>query len=108
MQSEKAIKGMPKRIKIPPPAALNLRRRISDCDHQYGYTDRTVRRIVLQSHSHLCKRSANDRPIASIVNSGFAEESFGSTLSTSVKRRSTSQHRDTMMSGKNREMGQAR
>ena len=39
------------------------------------------------SFFNLCKHRANDRPTTSIVNSGFAEK-VGSTLPSSVKRRS--------------------
>jgi hypothetical protein len=57
------------------------------------------------SFFNLCKRRANDRPIVSIVNIGFAEKS---RLNTVKPASNGGQHANTMMSGKNREIRKTR
>src|SRR5215475_14691547 len=72
MQSERTIRGMPKRITIPPGGRFeSTRPKISDCDHQYWYADRTFGRIAFQLRSHSCKCRAKDGFRVSIVNLGF-------------------------------------
>src|SRR5215831_12189093 len=102
MLSEKAIRGMPKRITIPPGGqSESTRPRLAIATIS---TPTALGRIALQFRSHSCKYRAKQRSGVSIVNPGFYGKVAAPHCQRDVRQRRRGQHVDSTMSAKNREM----
>src|SRR5215472_5766743 len=109
MQSEKTIRGMPKRITIPPGGQFEFTRpKLATATISIGMPTALLAVIALQFRSHSCKCRAKERSGVSIVNLGCYGKVGAPHCQRGVRQRSARQHVDSMISAKNREMKQAR